>query len=362
MASMLWQRILSTFTCGAISWACVSAASVAIGQDASSPSKFAIAIHGGAGLEPNKLSESDRRAHEAALRKALKVGSDLLSRGAPALDAVEQTIRALEDEPLYNAGRGAVFNNVGKHELDAAIADGQRHRAGAVAGLTTVKNPISLARLVMTQTNHVLLMGEGAEKFADEMKGQPGLERVANDYFSTDHRRREWIEAVESERRSSQSTQPNEGGKQEGDRDAKRAGPTTGKGTVGCVALDRDGNLAAGTSTGGLTNKKWGRVGAVPVVGAGTFADNATCAVSGTGIGEHFLLNSVAFHIHSLMKYRQLSLDAAVEEVVDRVLPTDTAGVIAVDAQGNIVMRCNTPGMARASTDSRGHVVIQLEQ
>ena len=306
--------------------------------------KYAIAIHGGAGLEPAKLSATEREQHIEALQRAILAGQKILSTGGAALDAVEAAIRILEDEPLYNAGKGAVFNSVGKHELDAAIVDGKEHRAGGVAGVTTIKNPISLARLVMTQTTHVLLMGEGAESFADEMRLNPQIERVSNDYFSTNQRRAEWIEVKAREAASPPAV------------------PNPGKGTVGCVALDTHGNLAAGTSTGGLTNKKWGRVGSVPIVGAGTFADNETLAVSGTGIGEYFLRNSVGFHLHALMKYRGMSLDAAVEQMVDQILPTDTAGIIAVDRTGQILMRCNTPGMARASTDSSGKLSIQLER
>ena len=300
--------------------------------------RFSIAIHGGAGVEPDKLSDAEKTAHEEALKRALFTGRDLLANGGTALDAVEQTIRVLEDEPLFNAGRGAVFNNVGTHELDAAIADGKSRNGGAVAGVTTIKNPISLARLVMTETSHVLLMGDGAEKFADEMKAKTQIERVPNSYFSTERRRKEWQDAVE--------------------RDAK----SVGKGTVGCVALDTNGNLAAGTSTGGLTNKKWGRVGSVPILGAGTFADNDSLAISGTGIGEHFIRNSVGFHLHSLMKHRSMPLSAAVEEMTDRILQPDTAGIIAIDAQGQIVMRCNTPGMARASCNSAGEMTVQLKQ
>lgn len=303
--------------------------------------KFSIALHGGAGLEPEKLSDSDREAHNKALKAAIVVGQKVLVDGGTAMDAVEQTIRVLEDEPLYNAGHGAVFNNVGKHELDASIMDGQTRLAGAVAGLTTVKNPISLARLVMTQTNHVLLIGEGAEKFADEMRAQPGIERVPNSYFSTAHRRKEWEETVERERQAS--------------------GKQSGKGTVGCVARDIHGNLAAGTSTGGLTNKKWGRAGAVPIVGAGTFADNETLAVSCTGIGEHFIRNSVAFQLHALIKFRGARLEQAVTDVLREVLPNDTGGVIAVNTHGEIVMDCNTPGMARASYKSGGEIEIFLE-
>lgn len=314
--------------------------------EAADPPKieFAIAIHGGAGVEPKKLSDDDRRRHHAALTRAIHTGRDILASGGTAMDAVEQTIRVLEDEPLYNAGRGAVFNNQGQHELDAAIMNGQTRQAGAVAGLTTVKNPVSLARLVMSETPHVLLIGAGAEKFADEMRDRPQIERVPNEYFSTDARRREWRAAVEREK-------ANRG----------RATPA-GKGTVGCVALDKHGNLAAGTSTGGLTNKKWGRVGAVPIVGSGTYADNRSCAVSGTGTGEIFLLNSVAFQLHALMMFRQMSLADAMKQMVDETLPEDSAGIIAVDHQGRIAMRCNTPGMARAAIDSRGELEIRLER
>ncbi len=303
--------------------------------------RYAIAIHGGAGIEPDKLNEEEKRAHEEALKRALFTGRDLLEKGSSAIDVVELTIRVLEDEPLFNAGRGAVFNNIGTHELDAAIADGKSRNGGAVAGVTTVKNPISLARLVMTNTNHVLLIGDGAEKFADEMKSQPKLERVPNSYFSTERRREEWNEAVAKEKQA-------------------KAGASNGKSTVGCVVLDAHGNLAAGTSTGGLTNKKWGRVGSVPILGAGTFADNETLAVSGTGIGEHFIRNSVGFHLHALMKYRSMSLDKAVEEMTDRILEPDTAGIIAIDSKGQIVMRCNTPGMSRASANSDGSVKVLL--
>jgi len=314
----------------------------AIAQEPSSK-RYSIAIHGGAGIEPDKLNAAEKLTYEEALKRALFTGRDLLAKGGTALDAVEHTIRILEDEPLFNAGRGAVFNNVGTHELDAAIANGQTHNGGAVAGVTTIKNPISLARLVMTDTNHVLLIGYGAEKFADEMNSNPAIERVPNSYFSTEHRRAEWKAAVEKESQA-------------------KAARAIGKGTVGCVALDTHGNLAAGTSTGGLTNKKWGRVGSVPILGAGTFADNETLAISGTGIGEHFIRHSVGFHLHALMKYRSMSLAAAVEEMTDHILDPDTAGIIAIDSKGQIIMRCNTPGMSRASADSQGAIQVLLSR
>lgn len=302
--------------------------------------EFAIALHGGAGVEPDKLNEQQKQRYHESLAAALQVGHKILADGGTALDAVERTIRVLEDDPLFNAGRGAVFNEAGEHELDAAIMEGKTLRAGAVAGVRTVKNPISLSRLVMTDTRHILLIGDGAEKFADEMKGRPGIERVPNSYFSTDVRRQEWRDAIEAEKR-------------------KQSG-SSGKGTVGCVALDKHGNLAAGTSTGGLTNKKWGRVGGVPIVGAGTYANNATCAVSGTGTGEEFIRHSVAFQVSSLMEHKGLSLDDAVRHMVERVLPVDSAGIIAVDRAGRISMHLNTPGMSRAATDSSGRVEIKL--
>lgn len=302
--------------------------------------EFAIALHGGAGIEPEKLNDEQKKQHHESLARALEIGRKVLHAGGTAIDAVEQTILTLEDDPLYNAGRGAVFNAAGQHELDAAVMDGKTGRAGAVAGVRTVRNPISLARLVMTETRHVLLAGDGAEKFADEMRGRPRIERVANSYFSTDQRRREWIEAVEAEKRRQPLPSP--------------------KSTVGCVALDKHGNLAAATSTGGLTNKKPGRIGGVPIIGAATYANNATCAISGTGTGEEFIKHSVAFHVSALMAYKGLALDDAVRHVIERVLPSDSGALIAVDRQGRISMHLNTPGMARAATDSTGRVEIKL--
>lgn len=303
---------------------------------------FAITLHGGAGIEPEKLTDEQRRQYRESLKSALEVGRTILTEGGTALTAVERTIRVLEDDPLFNAGRGAVFNDSGEHELDAALMDGKTLRAGAVAGVRTVKNPISLARLVMTETRHILLAGDGAEKFADDMKSHAEIVRVPNSYFSTEARRLEWQQAVEKEK-------------------LKSATPR-GMGTVGCVARDKQGNLAAGTSTGGLTNKKWGRIGGVPIVGAGTYANNATCAVSGTGIGEEFIRHSIAYQVSALMQFKGLSLDDAVRHVIENVLENDTGGIIAVDSSGRIVMRLNTPGMARAAADSTGRIEIKLER
>ncbi len=300
---------------------------------------FVIAIHGGAGVEPAALTPEGAKQYEEALGKALAVGRDILARGGTSLDAVEQTIRVMEDDPLFNAGRGAVFNSAGGHELDASIMDGASGKGGAVAGVSTVKNPISLARLVMTETRHVLLLGAGAEQFADEMRDKPQIERVPNSYFSTEMRRKQWEEAVEKEKK-------------------KRSGDY--KGTVGCVALDKQGNLAAGTSTGGITNKRFGRVGDSPILGAGTYANNATCAVSCTGTGEYFIRNSIAFHVSALMLYKGLPLEAAVGEVIHKVLEPDTGGLIALDHNGNVSMQYNTAGMARATTSSAGKTEIKL--
>jgi beta-aspartyl-peptidase (threonine type) len=306
--------------------------------------EFAIALHGGAGIEPEKLSEEKKKEYLESLAKALEVGRKILAGGGTALDAVEETIRALEDDPLYNAGLGAVFNAEGKHELDASIMDGMTGGAGAVGSVTTVKNPISLARLVMTETPHVLLVGAGAEKFADEMKGRPRIQRVPNGYFDTEPRRQEWLQAIEQE-------------KQKQSPPAKK---DSYKGTVGCVARDKQGNLAAGTSTGGLTNKKWGRLGDSPIIGAGTYANNDSCAVSCTGTGEYFIKHSVAFHVSALIVYKQLSLDEAGREIVGHILPPDSGGLIAIDREGRISMQLNTPGMSRAMTDSTGRVIIKL--
>jgi beta-aspartyl-peptidase (threonine type) len=298
---------------------------------------FAIALHGGAGAAPDKMSPEERAAMEASLKQALTIGKNILEQGGTSLDAVEQVIRFLEDDPRFNAGRGAVFNSEGGHELDASIMDGRDKSCGAVAGVTTVKNPISLARLVMTRTRHVLLAAEGADRFAEEM----GVDRVEQKYFWTQRRFDDWQRARKQEQdRAGQSDKH--------------------KGTVGCVALDKHENLAAGTSTGGLTNKKFGRVGDSPIVGAGTYADNATCAVSCTGIGEQFIRNAVAYDVAAQMAYQQRPLAEAVTSVIHHKLRAGDGGLIAVAHDGTIAMDFNTPGMARAAADSTGRFQIQL--
>jgi L-asparaginase / beta-aspartyl-peptidase len=319
----------------------------AIAQDGK---RFAIALHGGAGKSPDKMSAEETRAVEKSLGEALDIGVKVLTADGTSLDAVEQVIRLLEDDPFFNAGKGAVFNSAGGHELDASIMDGSNLACGAVAAVRTVRHPISLSRLVMEKTRHVLLTSDGAEKFADEMR----VERVENAWFDTDKQRKAWEVARAADKQS----------RREGEAPAERG--TAGRnntphfGTVGCVCLDTNGNLAAGTSTGGLTNKKFGRVGDSPIVGAGTYADNATCAVSCTGIGEQFIRHAVAYDISARLAYLRQPLPAAVSDVLRKRLQEGDGGIIAVGADGTIVMDYTTGGMARAAADSRGRREVKI--
>jgi beta-aspartyl-peptidase (threonine type) len=310
--------------------------------------RYALVIHGGAGvIERESLDRDAEHRIRAALDAALDAGYAVLSRGGSALDAVEAAVVALEESPHFNAGKGAVFNAEGRHELDASIMEGHTRRAGAVAGVATVRNPIRLARAVMEHSPHVMLVGQGAEKFADSL---PGLERVPNEWFDTDVRREQLRRAQEREQ-----------GRAADAADAK------GRyfGTVGAVALDVHGHIAAATSTGGMTNKKWGRVGDSPVIGAGTWADGR-CGVSATGWGEFFIRNAVAHDICARVAYRGDSLQAAADEVVMRLVPGmgGDGGVIALDRDGNIAMPFNTSGMYRGwiSPDgSRGTAIFRGE-
>lgn len=298
---------------------------------------FAIAIHGGAGKAPT--SETWRQQRTEVLERALTNGETMLREGRSSLDTVEAVVRILEDSEYFNAGKGAVFNAAGTHELDATIMDGRDRTAGAVGGVTTVKNPVSLARRVMNDTRHVLLATAGADRFADEFADDSQIERVDNEYFSTDYRRRQLERTQQAEQQPSESES---------------------MGTVGCVALDIHGNLAAATSTGGLTNKRFGRLGDSPIPGAGTYADNATCAVSCTGIGEDFIRHAVAYDVSARMEYRGDSLEAAVNEILTSQDHIVRGGIIAVSHNGQIVMQFNTPGMARAAADSRGRREVHL--
>jgi beta-aspartyl-peptidase (threonine type) len=298
----------------------------------------AIAIHGGAGtLSSAQLTPESDRVYRAGLEHAVRSGFEVLDKGGSSLDAVTVAVQVLEDDPLFNAGRGSVLSADGTHELDASIMDGRDFGAGAVTGVRNVRNPIVLARLVMERSPHVMLAGEGAEEFA---RGH-GLEPVANSYFTTERRQRELELLLEGR---------------------KAAGREALMGTVGAVALDSHGNVAAATSTGGMTGKKWGRIGDSPIIGAGTYAANDCCAVSATGHGEFFIRAAVAHEIASLMRYKGLDVVQAADEVVMRQLVRmgGSGGVIAVGRDGRIAMPFNSEGMLRAAMDSRGLFVTGL--
>jgi len=302
------------------------------------PISWAIVIHGGAGtILREKMDAETEAAYRAKLSEALAVGGTILERGGASLDAVEATIRVLEDSPLFNAGKGAVFTAAGTNEMDASIMDGRDLNAGAVAGVKTVRNPISAARAVMEKSPHVMLAGDGADTFA----AAQGLAIVDPAYFHTERRWQSYLKAKAKQEAS--------------DPDAKH-------GTVGCVALDQRGDIAAGTSTGGMTLKMWGRIGDSPIIGAGTYADNGTCGVSATGHGEFFIRNVVAYDISALMKYTGLSLPEAADKVIMGKLVDQGAegGVVALDAEGNIAMVFNTKGMFRGYRKSDGTGRIEI--
>lgn len=326
---------------------------------AAQPPGPTLVLHGGAGtITRQNMNAAQEKAYRQVLEQALHTGHRKLLEGGTAPEAVEATLRVLEDSPLFNAGRGAVFTHEGKNELDAAIMDGRTLRAGAVAGVTTIRNPITAARAVMEHSEHVLLTGRGAEAFAR----QQGLTLVPPAYFYTESRWQGLQQALKAEK-----ARPDTPRKPKPPRPASRAIDgifTEGRkfGTVGCVALDRYGNLAAGTSTGGMTNKRYGRVGDTPLIGAGTYADNATCAVSATGHGEYFIRSVVAYDIAALMAYRHLSVQQAAEEVVLKKLVErgGEGGVIALDAKGNIAMPFNSAGMYRGYIRPDGQWKVEI--
>lgn len=313
--------------------------------------EFSIIIHGGAGtiLKKNMTPEKEA-AYKAKLEEAIRVGFEILKQGGSSLDAVQKTINVMEDSPLFNAGKGAVFTNAETNELDASIMDGETLNAGASAGTTTVRNPIDLARAIMDNSPHVMLSGKGADTFAEEQ----GLQIVDPNYFYTERRFKSLQRAKKAE-------------KTELDHDDETAFYDSDIknfkfGTVGCVALDKYGNLAAGTSTGGMTNKRWGRVGDAPIIGAGTYANNNTCAVSSTGWGEYFIRAMVAHDISALMEYKGLSLKEAAHEVIQKKVPElgGDGGIVAVDKYGNMVAEFNTAGMYRASMNDKGELVVKI--
>jgi beta-aspartyl-peptidase (threonine type) len=301
---------------------------------------WAIAVHGGAGTMSRDAPAARLKAYEDAMTRALVLGKGMLADGASALDVCEAVMRSMEDNPMFNAGKGAVFNEQGKHELDASIMDGSTMRCGAVAGVRTVKHPISLARKVMADTRHVLLSGDGAEKFADVA----GVERVENSYFDTEKRRRS-LQRLLRERKRTGSLVPSD--------------QSMDYGTVGCVVRDRDGRLAAATTTGGMTGKKWGRIGDSPIIGAGNYADEYA-AVSCTGTGEEFIRHCIARSVTARMAHGGETLQQACSAVIHDVLKQGDGGLIAVDRDGNIATPFNSSGMYRAMADSRGRFEVAI--
>jgi L-asparaginase / beta-aspartyl-peptidase len=308
--------------------------------------KIGLVVHGGAGtMERGKMSSQHEREYRAGIESALRAGWEILQRGGSALDATEAAVRTFEDDPLFNAGKGSVFNADGVNEMDAAIMDGKTLRAGAVANLQHVKNPINLARLVMEKSPHVLMAGEGAERFAKEH----GVELVDAKYFFTQNR---W-----------DALQKTKAAEKAGGSGDKRFFLTDQDlhGTVGAVALDRNGNLAAATSTGGKTNKLSGRIGDTPVIGAGTYANNATCAVSGTGDGEFFIMATAAHDVSALMEYSHKTLEQAGLAVINKVGKLGgSGGLIAIDKNGKITLPFNTSGMYRGYVDPNGKFVTEI--
>ena len=314
--------------------------------------QYAIAIHGGAGsVLHSTISPDNEKNSKDGLKEAILAGDKILANGGNALDAVEAAVRKLEDNPLFNAGRGAVFTNAGKNEMDSSIMDGKTLMAGAVTGINNIKNPISLARAVMENSEHVFLSGLGAMEFAEKMK----LEFAPDDYFFVQERYDQLLKEKENDRVILDHNR-NTGGSA----NPNFQHPTSGskKGTVGAVALDVHGNLAAATSTGGMTNKKFGRVGDSPIIGAGTYANNSTCAISCTGHGEFFIRSVVAYDISCLMEYKGLSLKEACDIVVYQKLVKigGEGGLIAIDSQGNIELPFNSEGMYRAMRKSGGEI------
>ena len=307
--------------------------------------KAMLVVHGGAGTITRKsMSPETEQQYRAALEQALRAGHAVLAKGGSSLDAVEAAIRTMEDNPLFNAGKGAVFTHEGRNELDASIMDGKSKAAGAIAGVTIIRNPITAARAVMEKSKHVMMVGRGAELFATKM----GLEIVDPSYFWTERR---W--------KSLQQELLKEQGKPQAALDL----PDDKKfGTVGAVAVDAKGNLAAGTSTGGMTNKQFGRVGDAPIIGAGTYAENESCAVSATGHGEFFIRWTVAHDIAALVKYRGMSVKAAGDEVIHRKLVPvkGEGGVIILDAKGNFAMPFNSEGMYRGWIGADGVPRVEI--
>lgn len=300
--------------------------------------KYTIVIHGGAGTISPDMPDSIKQSYINSLSQALQIGKVVLVNGGTALDAVEKVLRFFESDPKFNAGIGSVYTSAGTHEMDASIMDGKDLSCGAVAGVEHIEHPISLARLVMEKTPHVLLAYKGAEEFAKSM----GVPLVNSKIFDTPERYEQWQNYLNKLKREKSSMQQ------------------SGHGTVGCVALDEYGSLAAGTSTGGMTNKMPGRIGDSPLIGDGTYANNKTCAVSCTGWGEKFIKNAIAFRVSALMEFKGLTLKQAADEIINNTLQKNDGGFIAVDKNGNYEMPFNTNGMFRGVANSSGIFEVKI--
>ncbi|WP_076409726.1 isoaspartyl peptidase/L-asparaginase family protein [Shewanella sp. UCD-KL12] len=313
---------------------------------------FSIAIHGGAGtIKPSNFTPEKEQAYREKLKEAVDAGYVVLNKGGSSLEAVTKAINVLENSPYFNAGKGAVYTHNGEHEMDASIMDGKTMNAGAVSGVKHIKNPIDLARLVMDKSVHVMLYGEGAEEFALAQ----GVTLVANESFDTPHRYEALQRAKEKMQQAKEQNKDYLAAHSELDTEYK-------VGTVGAVALDKQGNITAGTSTGGMTNKRFGRIGDSPIIGAGTYAENGVCGVSATGHGEYFIRYQVAGDICAKVKYQSKSIIQAADEVINQRLITagGTGGVIAIDQRGNIATPFNTEGMYRATRKSGEEAQVMI--
>lgn len=319
---------------------------MAFAQNQISKDNFSIVIHGGAGtILKEKMTPAMDQAYRSILAEAITVGHTILKNGGTSQEAVEKTIRVMEDSPLFNAGKGAVLTAQGKASLDASFMEGKTLNAGAISGVSHIKNPISSAIAVMEQSPHVMLSGQGADEFAKSL----GMEAVPNSYFITERRKNALKRVQENQDKKMSFYDPFL-------KDSKF-------GTVGCVALDKAGNLAAGTSTGGMTNKKWDRVGDAPIIGAGTYANNASCGVSATGWGEFFIRSVVAHDIAALVEYKNLDVITASKLVLKKVKELGgDGGVVVLDRFGNVAMEFNTAGMYRAHMNSKGELKVMIYQ
>ncbi|AYA38636.1 isoaspartyl peptidase/L-asparaginase [Hymenobacter oligotrophus] len=358
-----------------------TAAKPAAANSAADPGRITLVIHGGAGtITRANMTPEQEKAYREVLNQALQVGYGVLQKGGTSLDAVEATVRVMEDSPLFNAGKGAVFTHEGRNELDASIMDGKTLRAGSVAGITTVRNPITAARTVMEKSEHVMMVGPGAEQFAKEK----GLQIVEPSYFYTEARYNQLQKAIAKEqgavpdqlntptKAAAPATAPateskkikvkqKAGGKPQGYLEPPIFTEGRKYGTVGAVALDQYGNLAAATSTGGMTNKRYGRVGDAPIIGAGTYADNQSCAISCTGWGEYFIRATVARDIAARMEYGKQPLQQAAQATIDKVAQLGgDGGLIGLDRQGNITMPFNSEGMYRGYIKANGQSEVLI--